>query len=70
MRVILAFENTRAVIAGEKAIASHGVAVKVIPSPVMALHNCGMALVVDSAVMDTVRDILSGRNIKFDLYEE
>lgn len=70
MRVIFAFENTRAVIAAEKAVSSQGVGVKVIPSPVMASHSCGMALAVDSAVAGCVMDILTEQNIKFDLYEE
>ncbi len=70
MRVIFAFENTRAVIAAEKAVSSRGVAVKVIPSPVMDSHSCGMALAADSAGACIVREILTEHNIKFDLYEE
>lgn len=70
MRVIFVFENTRAVIAAEKAVSSGGVVVKVIPSPVMASHSCGMALVADSTVTAIVKNILTERNIKFDLYEE
>lgn len=70
MRVIFAFENTRAVIAAEKAMSSRGVAVKVIPSPVMTSHSCGMALVADSVATATIKDILAEQNIKFDLYEE
>jgi hypothetical protein len=64
-RMLALFESTHAVIKAERLCIEHGLACKAVAVPRSISSNCGIALEIDEAIMNTVADIMDKNEINF-----